>query len=63
MLARWLHAHKDWWNKGIKNVPQQIAAALQDETFYTQAITTDAAVVKFNDLPIAKPVSATLAYA
>lgn len=63
MLARWLHAHKDWWNKGIKNVPQQIAAALQDETFYTQAISTDAAVVKFNDLPIAKPVSATLAYA
>lgn len=63
MLARWLHAHKDWWNKGIKNVPQQIAAALQDETFYTQAITTDAAVVKFNELPIAKPVSATLAYA
>jgi hypothetical protein len=63
MLARWLHAHKDWWNKGIKNVPPQIAAALQDETFYTQAITTDAAVVKFNDLPIAKPVSATLAYA
>jgi hypothetical protein len=62
MLARWLHAHKDWWNKGIKNVPQQIAAALQDETFYTQAITTDAAVVKFNELPIAKPVSATLAY-
>lgn len=55
MLARWLHAHKDWWNKGIKNVPQQIAAALQDETFYTQAITTDAAVVKFNDLPIASP--------
>jgi hypothetical protein len=63
MLARWLHAHKDWWNKGIKNVPPQIAAALQDETFYTQAITTDAAVVKFNDLPIAKPVFATLAYA
>ena len=63
MFARWLHAHKDWWNKGVKNVPQQIAAALQDETFYTQAISTDAAVVKFNDLPIAKPVSATLAYA
>jgi hypothetical protein len=46
-LAGWLRAHKDWWDKGLKNVPQQIAAALDDESFYTQAMSTDAAVVNF----------------
>jgi hypothetical protein len=63
IFGRWLRAHKDWWDKGAKNVPQQIGAALKDESFYTQAIPTDAAVVKFNLLPIAKPASATFAYA
>jgi hypothetical protein len=62
ILARWLRAHKDWWDKGLKNVPQQIAAALRDESFYTQAMSTDAAVVNFAPLPIAKPASATFAY-
>lgn len=63
MFARWLRAHKDWWDKSAKNVPQQIGAALKNESFYTQSISTGSAVVKFNDLPIAKPSSATLAYA
>jgi hypothetical protein len=63
MFERWLRAHKDWWDKGIKNVPQQIGAALKDESFCTQAISTGAAVVNFATLPIAKPGSATLAYA
>ena len=40
LFARWLHAHKDWWDKGVPNVPQQIGAALKNETFYTQAIST-----------------------
>jgi hypothetical protein len=44
-------------------VPQQIGAALKAESFYTQAISTGAAVVNFNLLPIAKPASATFAYA
>lgn len=63
LFARWLRAHKEWWDKGLKNVPQQIGAALRNESFYTQAISTGAAVVKFNDLPIAKPASTMLAYA
>ena len=63
MFERWLHAHKDWWDKGIKNVPQQIGAALKDESFYTQAISTGAAVVNFAALPIAKPSPTALAYA
>jgi hypothetical protein len=62
MFERWLHAHKDWWDKGLKNVPQQIGAALRDESFYTLAISPGEAVVKFNILPVAKPASATFAY-
>jgi hypothetical protein len=43
-------------------VPQQIGKALRDESFYTQAIQTDSAVINFNSLPMAKPLSATFAY-
>jgi len=63
LFERWLRAHKDWWGKKTKNVPQQISAALQNESFYTQAIQTDAAVVNFNTLPISKPAAASFAYA
>ena len=62
IFARWLCAHKEWWDKGAKNVPQQIGSALREESFYTQAISNGSAVVKFNLLPIAKPASATFAY-
>ena len=61
LFERWLRAHKDWW--GTKNVPQQIGAALKDENFYTQAISSGSAVVNFNSLPIAKPAGASFAYA
>jgi len=44
-------------------VPQQIGAALKDGSFYTQAISSGAAVVNFGNLPIAKPQEALLAYA
>jgi hypothetical protein len=63
LFMRWLHAHKDWWDKGLKNVPQQIGAALRDESFYTQAISSGSAVVNFNSLPVAGPPAATLAHA
>jgi hypothetical protein len=62
IFTRWLHAHKDWWDKGLKNVPQQIGAALKNESFYTQAISTDAAVVNFNRLPIVKPAEAAFVH-
>jgi hypothetical protein len=63
LFERWLHDHKDWFDKGVKNVPQQIGVALKDGSFYTQAISTGAAVVNFGNLPIAKPQDAVLAYA
>ena len=63
LFERWLRAHKDWWGKNTKNVPQQIGAALKDESFYTQAISSGSAVVNFNSLPIARPAAASFAYA
>jgi len=63
MFERWLRAHKDWWGKDIKNVPQQIGAALKDESFYTQAFSNGAAVVSFGSLPVAKPASTTFSSA
>jgi hypothetical protein len=30
---RWLRAHKDWWDKGLKNVPQRSVHALKDELY------------------------------
>jgi hypothetical protein len=63
MFARWLRAHKDWWDKGASNVPQQIGSALKDESFYTQAISNGSAVVSFNTLPITRPASATFTHA
>ncbi len=62
LFEHWLRAHKNWWDKGQKNVPQQIGAALRDVSFYTQAVSTDAAVVSFADLPLVKPAAATLVY-
>lgn len=63
LFERWLRAHKDWWGSKVKNVPQQMEAAFKDESFYTQAISTDPGVVNFGELPIVKPASATSAFA
>jgi hypothetical protein len=63
LFERWLRAHKDWWGKDTRNVPQKIGAALKDENFYTQAISSGSAVVNFNSLPIAKPAAAKFAHA
>jgi hypothetical protein len=62
LFERWLLAHKDWWDKGAKNVPQRIGSALKDESFYSQAISSGSAVINFNLLPMVKPATATFAY-
>ncbi len=63
MFERWLRAHQDWWGKDTKNVPQQIGAALKDESFYTQTFSNGSATVSFSTLPISKPATATFSYA
>ena len=62
LFERWLRAHKEWWGNNVRNVPQQIGAALKDESFYTQAVSSGAAVVNFNSLPIARPAGATFVH-
>ena len=62
LFERWLRAHKEWWGNNVRNVPQQIGAALKDEGFYTQAVSSGAAVVNFNSLPIARPAGATFVH-
>jgi hypothetical protein len=62
LFERWLRAHKEWWGNKVRNVPQQIGAAMKDESFYTQAVSSGSAVVKFNSLPIAKPAGAAFVH-
>ena len=63
LLAAWLKEHKDWWDKGTPNVPQDASGALKFDGFYTQAISSDAAVVTFADLAIKSPEGADFARA
>lgn len=61
LLGAWLNEHRDWWDKGAPNVPQDAAAALAFDGFYTQALSHDAAVVKFAELAIKPPEGAAFA--
>jgi len=57
LARRWLAAHAKWWGKN--DVPQDLNAALKSEPFYTQAMSPDAAVFRFADIPVTKPASAS----
>jgi hypothetical protein len=62
LFDAWLRAHKTkWWNQDP--LPQDLPAALKSDEFYRQALSTDAAVVIFAQLPVAKPAWARLAFA
>jgi hypothetical protein len=63
LFARWVRDHKDWWSPSVANVPSEPLAALKTEAFYTQAISADAAVARFAELPVGKPANAEAAYA
>lgn len=59
LAKRWLAAHAKSFGKD-NDVPQDLAAALKSEQFYTQAMSQDAAVFRFADIPLAKPANASL---
>lgn len=61
LFAAWLRGHKDFW-KGTP-MPQTIAAAVRAEAFYTQGLSTDAAMVSYGELPVKKPAGASFAFA
>jgi hypothetical protein len=62
LMSGWLVAHKNWW-PDLENVPQDIPAAFNSDTFYTQAISSDAAVAIFTELPVTRPAAAKAATA
>lgn len=63
LFASWLRAHKNWYGDKVAEMPQDAGAAFKTEAFYTQAISTDAAVVHYAQLPLAKSASAKLTFA
>jgi hypothetical protein len=54
LFLRWLRAHRNWQDNTL---PQQPEQAFATETFYFQAIDSDAAILRFADVPLgaAKP--------
>ena len=62
LLNQWLTALHDL-APDIANVPATMEGALGSEVFYTQAISVDAAVGKYADIPIVKHGNASFAFA
>ncbi|WP_158811603.1 hypothetical protein [Beijerinckia sp. L45] len=60
LFAAWLKVHAA---PDAGALPQTIEAALQADGLYTQAISTDAAVDKYADIPVARPAEAGFATA
>jgi len=63
LFDRWLVRERDWADdKGrqMESAPRDAAAAIRTETFYTQAIRTDAAVMRFAELPVVRPAGAEI---
>lgn len=58
LVSAWLKAHKDWSGRPPE-MPQDIAAAFKADAFYTQAISPDAAVSTYAEIPVIKPAGAT----
>jgi hypothetical protein len=61
LLNAWLRGHRKWWGKN--DIPAGVEPALRSEPFYTQAISTDAAVQKYAELPVKKPTAASFVFA
>jgi hypothetical protein len=61
LFRHWLTEHANWWGKG--DMPASLDAAVRSEAFFTQAISTDAAVVTYGEIPISKPADAVTAVA
>ena len=53
LAARWLAAQQEVWKDSPEHgFPAEIGAALRTENFYTQALSHDAAVTHYADLPV-----------
>lgn len=63
LFKRWLHEHRNWWGKEFADMPQEPSAAVKESAFYTQAVLTDSAIIRFAELPVRKPARAMFAFA
>jgi len=61
LVEAWLAAHRDWWDNFT--MPDALSDALKEESFYIQAISADAAVARFAELPVTVPAGADHVYA
>jgi hypothetical protein len=61
LFDKWLAAHRNFWKENP--LPTDMAAALERDDFYTQALGGGAAFLAYAKIPITKPAWATLAYA
>ena len=53
LLARWIAAEQEIWKDSPEHgFPPEIDAALRTENFYTQALSHDAAVTRYADIPV-----------
>lgn len=62
LLRHWLAEHKNWWGKDL-DMPKPFEEAVLSDAFFTQAISTDAAVVTYGEIPVSRPADAVTAVA
>jgi hypothetical protein len=62
LIDKWLAGHRNW-SEGQTNPPVDAAAAVKTDIFYSQAVSTDSAVIHYGEIPVAKPDGAKFAYA
>ncbi len=62
LLDQWLAEHARWWNDK-DDIPHGVEPALKSESFFTQALSTDAHVYAFVDIPLTRPAGTTFAFA
>ncbi len=61
LLDKWLRGHGEWWEKD--NPSANAPAAVKSESFYTQAVSTDSAVVHLGEIPLPPLAGARFAHA
>lgn len=62
LVESWLRAHQKSWAKS-ETPPQTLDQALRSEHFYTLAVSPDAGVALYGEVPVAKPAKAELVVA
>jgi hypothetical protein len=60
LFRHWLQEHKNWADNQL---PQDPSAAVKAQDFYSQAVSTDAAIVHYADIAVTAPPGTVFAYA